>query len=53
MLSYLTLPVTAFQQNCSLIWDEQSRQAAVIDPGGDLDRLLTQVERLGLRLEQI
>lgn len=53
MLSYLTLPVTAFQQNCSLIWDEQSRQAAVIDPGGDLDRLLTQAERLGLRLEQI
>jgi glyoxylase-like metal-dependent hydrolase (beta-lactamase superfamily II) len=53
VLSYLTLPVTAFQQNCSLIWDEQSRQAAVIDPGGDLDRLLTQVERLGLRLEQI
>ena len=53
MLTYLTLPVTAFQQNCSLIWDEQTRQAAVIDPGGDLDRLLTQVDQLGLKLEQI
>ncbi len=53
MLSYLTVPVTAFQQNCSLIWDEQTRQAAVIDPGGDLDELLAQVERLDLKLEQI
>ncbi len=53
MLSYLTVPVTAFQQNCSLIWDDQTRQAAVIDPGGDLDELLAQVERLNLKLEQI
>ena len=36
MLRYLTLPVTPFQQNCSIVWDEDSRQAAVIDPGGDL-----------------
>jgi glyoxylase-like metal-dependent hydrolase (beta-lactamase superfamily II) len=53
VLSYLTVPVTAFQQNCSLIWDEQTRQAAVIDPGGDLEELLEQVERLDLKLEQI
>lgn len=53
MLSYLTIPVTAFQQNCSLVWDEQTRQAAVIDPGGDLDRLMAQAERLGLKLDQI
>jgi hydroxyacylglutathione hydrolase len=53
VLSYLTIPVTAFAQNCSLIWDEQTRQAAVIDPGGDLDHLLAQVERLDLKLEQI
>ncbi len=53
MLKYLTLPVTAFAQNCSLLWDDQSLQAAVIDPGGDLDRLLAEVQRLGLKLEQI
>jgi glyoxylase-like metal-dependent hydrolase (beta-lactamase superfamily II) len=53
LLAYLTLPVTAFQQNCSLIWDESTRQAAVIDPGGDLDHLLAQVKRLDLKLEQI
>lgn len=53
MLRYLTVPVTPFQQNCSLIWDEATRAAAVVDPGGDLDILLGHVERLGLKLEQI
>jgi glyoxylase-like metal-dependent hydrolase (beta-lactamase superfamily II) len=53
VLSYLTVPVTPFQQNCSLIWDGQTKQAAVIDPGGELDRLLAKVDSLGLKLEQI
>ncbi len=53
MLHYLTVPVTAFQQNCSLVWCGESLDAAVIDPGGDLDRLLAEVKRLGLQLKQI
>jgi hydroxyacylglutathione hydrolase len=53
MLRYQTIPVTAFAQNCSLVWDDASLQAAVIDPGGDLERLLSEVARLGLKLEQI
>lgn len=53
MLRYHTLQVTAFQQNCSLIWDETTHQAAVIDPGGDLDHLMAAVDERGLRLEQI
>ena len=53
MLKYLTIPVTPFQQNCSLIWDDQSLQAAVVDPGGDLEVLLDAVAKLGLTLEQI
>ena len=53
MLRYQTIPVTAFAQNCSLVWDDNSLQAAVIDPGGDLDRLLAEARRLGLKLEQI
>ncbi|MEX8513460.1 MAG: MBL fold metallo-hydrolase, partial [Leptothrix ochracea] len=39
MLQYETIPVTAFAQNCSLVWCPVSRAAAVIDPGGDLDRI--------------
>ena len=53
MLRYLTIPVTPFQQNCSLVWDDQTRDAAVIDPGGDLDLLLAEAQRLGLKLGQI
>jgi glyoxylase-like metal-dependent hydrolase (beta-lactamase superfamily II) len=53
MLRYLTIPVTAFQQNCSLVWCSATLQAAVIDPGGDLDLLLVEVKRLGLTLSQI
>ena len=53
MLKYLTIPVTAFAQNCSIVWCDQSLQAAVIDPGGDLERLLAEVKRLGLTLTQI
>jgi glyoxylase-like metal-dependent hydrolase (beta-lactamase superfamily II) len=53
MLQYHTIPVTAFEQNCSLVWCDQTLQAAVIDPGGDLDRILAQVKRLGLTLSQI
>ena len=53
MLQYETVPVTPFQQNCSLVWDDQTHQAAVIDPGGEIDRLLAVVARHGLQLEQI
>jgi hydroxyacylglutathione hydrolase len=53
MLRYLTVPVTPFQQNCSIVWDEDSKQAAIIDPGGDLDLVLAQIERLALIPQQI
>ena len=53
MLHYLTVPVTAFQQNCSIIWCDATLDAAVIDPGGDLDLLLAEIEKRGLHLTQI
>jgi glyoxylase-like metal-dependent hydrolase (beta-lactamase superfamily II) len=53
MLHYQTIPVTAFQQNCSLVWCDATHQAAVIDPGGDLSVILKAVERLGVSLRQI
>jgi hydroxyacylglutathione hydrolase len=53
MLHYQTIPVTAFMQNCSLVWCDETMQAAVIDPGGDLDVLLAEVKTLGLTLTQI
>jgi glyoxylase-like metal-dependent hydrolase (beta-lactamase superfamily II) len=53
MLRYHTVPVTPFQQNCSLLWCDSTMEAAVIDPGGDLDRILAEAKRLGLQLQQI
>ena len=53
MLHYHTVPVTPFQQNCSLVWCDQTMEAAVIDPGGDLEQLQWEVERLGLTLKAI
>lgn len=53
MLQYQTIPVTAFQQNCSLVWCDQTLDAAVIDPGGDLEAIEWVVERLGLHLQAI
>ena len=53
MLKCLTVPVTPFQQNCSIVWCDETMKAAVIDPGGDLDVLLAAVAHLGVTLEQI
>ncbi|OYU76275.1 MAG: hypothetical protein CFE45_31750, partial [Burkholderiales bacterium PBB5] len=53
MLRYLTVPVTPFQQNCSILWCDQTMEAAVVDPGGDLDVLRAEVARLGVTLKQI
>ena len=53
MLRYMTIPVTPFQQNCSLVWCDDTRQAAVIDPGGDLEVILSAVDEHGLKLQQI
>ena len=53
MLQYLTLPVTPFQQNCSIVWCDETMDAAVIDPGGELPRLLAAVKERGLHLKAI
>ncbi len=50
MLRYLTVPVTAFQQNCSIVWCDRTMDAAIIDPGGDVEVLKAEVARLGVKL---
>jgi hydroxyacylglutathione hydrolase len=47
------LPVTPFQQNCAFLWDEASKEAMVIDPGGDVPRLLAGIDQLGVRVVKI
>lgn len=38
-MRYKIVPVTPFEQNCTVFWCEKTRQAAVVDPGGDIDRI--------------
>lgn len=51
-MEFTILPVTPYQQNCSLVWDAAGR-AALIDPGGEAERLLAEVAQRGLTLEKI
>ncbi|MDZ7827285.1 MAG: MBL fold metallo-hydrolase [Gammaproteobacteria bacterium] len=47
------LPVTPFQQNCSLIWCDETGRGAVVDPGGDLERIRTAIDETGMQVEKI
>ncbi len=53
MLQYRIIPVTAFEQNCSLIWCDETMEGAVVDPGGDLDRIFQIVKAEGVTLKKI
>jgi hydroxyacylglutathione hydrolase len=46
-------PVTPFQQNCSLVWCTATGQAALVDPGGEVERLLAAVQARGVTLTKI
>lgn len=47
------IPVTPFQQNCSLLWDEDTGAGVVVDPGGDVDRIMAAVAETGATVERI
>ncbi|MGE0746444.1 MAG: MBL fold metallo-hydrolase [Rhodospirillales bacterium] len=47
------IPVTAFQQNCSVLWCTKTMRGAVVDPGGDLDAVLGAAEEQGVAIEKI
>jgi glyoxylase-like metal-dependent hydrolase (beta-lactamase superfamily II) len=49
----LIIPVTPFQQNCTLLWCEESKRAAVIDPGGDLAEIERAIAQAGVTVEKI
>jgi glyoxylase-like metal-dependent hydrolase (beta-lactamase superfamily II) len=52
-LDYFIVPVTPFQQNCTIVACAKTKKCAVIDPGGEVDRILAEVEKRGLTVEKI
>jgi hydroxyacylglutathione hydrolase len=47
------IPVTPFEQNCTILFDEESKEGVVVDPGGDVDRILAAIRDNGLRIKEI
>ena len=47
------IPVTPFQQNCSLWWNPETGRGVVIDPGGDVERILAGIEQVKLSVDAI
>ncbi len=52
-LQFEIVPVTPFQQNCSIIWCDETNEAAMVDPGGDIDLLKEKVQQLGLTVTKL
>ncbi|OCG21127.1 hypothetical protein A9G11_09330 [Gilliamella sp. wkB108] len=53
MFQYQIIPVTSFEENCSIIWCDETNEAAFIDPGGEPELLQKAVEKLGVNIKQI
>src|SRR3546814_2395623 len=47
------IPVTAFQQNCTLLWCTRTMKGAFVDPGGNLEKLKAPAAQHGVTLEKI
>ena len=47
------VPVTPFQQNCSIIWCTETKKGAVIDPGGDIEEILNAIKKYDISIEKI
>ena len=47
------VPVTPFQQNCAILFDDETKEGAVFDPGGDVDRIMGAIEKAGVQVTKI
>ncbi len=52
-MAYRVIPVTPFEQNCTLFWCPDTKEAAVVDPGGDLQKITAAIEEEGVTLTKI
>lgn len=52
-LSFTVVPVTPFQQNCSIVKCNATGKGVVVDPGGDLDVILAEAQKLDVTIEKI
>jgi len=53
MLKFKIIPVTPFQQNCTLFWCDETMQAVVVDPGGDIEKIIAEISKVNVSLVKI
>ncbi|MEE2760679.1 MAG: MBL fold metallo-hydrolase, partial [Pseudomonadota bacterium] len=47
------IPVTPFQQNCSILWCTETMKGAVVDPGGEVERIMEAAGEYGVAVKTI
>ena len=47
------VPVTGFRQNCAILYNEKTKRAAVVDPGGDVSLIMEAISKMGVTVEKI
>lgn len=52
-LKVVIIPVTPFRQNCSLVFNEETKRGAIVDPGGDVPAILDAIKQSGVAVEKI
>ncbi|HEC15751.1 MAG TPA: MBL fold metallo-hydrolase [Sedimenticola sp.] len=52
-MKVIVIPVTPFEQNCSILCCEETGRAAVVDPGGEIDRIIAEAQKAGVEIEKI
>ncbi len=52
-LAAAIVPVTPFEQNCTLLWDSGTMNGVVIDPGGDVDKIISAISEAGMKVTAI
>ncbi|AXS41424.1 MBL fold metallo-hydrolase [Breoghania sp. L-A4] len=52
-LKAMIIPVTAFAQNCTMLWNPETNAGVIIDPGGDVEQIRAAIEAEGVTIERI
>lgn len=52
-MKFSIVPVTHYQQNCAIIWCEKTLEGAVVDPGGDVDKLMSMIDEHKIKLTKV
>jgi len=52
-MKIIVIPVTPYEQNCSLIICEETKKAAIVDPGGNVERILAMVKKHHVTVDKV